>query len=184
MKNCKKIKVFFVEALYDELAAPQLTQLQEHLKECRKCASQYEEMKTTLGLMSQKTEEKPTEEFWKKFTDNVMEKIEKKNKKSSFFVMPKWSLQLAGAAALVIMGIFIGRYIKATPVVEQSIANNYVNTQAGVYPAAVTRQAAQYLEKSKILLLGVVNMDTEGVKQQSMDFSHQRKVSRDLVHQA
>ncbi|MCK5077699.1 MAG: hypothetical protein KAR38_15055 [Calditrichia bacterium] len=181
MKNCKKIKEYFIEALYDELADSKLKELNEHLKECKTCSTEYEEMKATLEIMSQKSEEKPDEKFWDEFTDNVLNNVKSEKK---IFVMPRWSLQLAGAAAMIIMGIFIGRYMNITPAPEQPIVNNQVNTDTQIHQAAVTRQAAQYLEKSKIILLGIINMDTDVIQKQSMDFSHQKKISRDLIHKA
>jgi len=184
MKNCTQIREYFPEALYGELSDPVMAVVTSHLKECPSCAAEYEKMKQTLSVMSVKTEEFLTAQYWDSFTDRVMEKVEQNVSGKKTIKIPRWLYQAAAAAALIILGMFLGRLLQQ-PVTEMPVANTGTPQDPHmVQTVSVKQEAAQYLEKSKILILGVVNMDTETVKQQSMDSSRQQQLSRQLVAEA
>ena len=48
----------------------------------------------------------------------------------------------------------------------------------------VSQRTYNYLEKSKVLLLGVVNMDDEYGQSDQLDLKPQQKLSRELIHEA
>jgi len=78
-----------------------------------------------------------------------------------FSTLPRWSYQAAGAAALLVVGILIGRVVLQPP--GQTMIVQDTGKGPGLVPASdeATLRAYDYLERSKVLLLGLVNYDAE-----------------------
>lgn len=92
-------------------------------------------------------------------------------------------MPLAAALLLVATGIYIGRSI-------------YLDRPGGGYPAATgaavldpaavaefNSLASRYLERSRVLLLGLDNFDTEYDDPAVIDFSQQQMISQELLYQ-
>jgi hypothetical protein len=80
--------------------------------------------------------------------------------------------------ALLVLGVLVGHYWW-----PQDEKENQPITYMRSSPTPVAQvRAEQWLERSKILLLGVVNEDLSG--EVRPDFSHQRQVSRHLLTEA
>lgn len=70
----------------------------------------------------------------------------------------------------LLIGILIGKYFLSGRGVNQQTAPD------------VTLQVQKYLERSKVLLLGLINLEPAG--DQKIDLSKERRVSRALIKQA
>jgi hypothetical protein len=98
--------------------------------------------------------------------------------------LPRWSYQVAAAAALVVVGILIGRNI-FSPQTPLTTAQRGP-TEAALIPVSdpAVDRAHDYLERSKLLLLGLVNYDAENDDPYALDLPRRKEISRELVTQA
>jgi len=57
--QCKDIQSFMIEDLYNEITTENKNILQKHLKDCNKCAAEYQELKGTSDTLKLWKDEKP-----------------------------------------------------------------------------------------------------------------------------
>jgi hypothetical protein len=98
-----------------------------------------------------------------------------------FARLPRWSFQAAGAAALLLIGIFVGSRLIGPPV-PQGPANTAASSAAA--PSGAVVQAGEFIERSKVLLLGLVNFDPSVEDAYALDMGRRRTMSRDLAAEA
>ncbi|NIV03380.1 hypothetical protein GWN26_03235 [Candidatus Saccharibacteria bacterium] len=194
MSNCEKYKDLFVDALYDELNAKAKRRFDTHLNECSNCSREFKQLKSTLELMNQHQRSQPDEAFWEGYWDRLSEKMSRPGDKTSttsrqgvtdnpvFQRLGRWSYQIAAAAAILLLGILIGKFFFSEPSRENQQLTNV--TELTPQQALLNQRTNLYLEKSKVLLLGLVNMDSEAIQRQQVDFSSYQKVSRHLLQEA
>ncbi|MFQ5753465.1 MAG: hypothetical protein ACE5HI_15860, partial [bacterium] len=102
-----------------------------------------------------------------------------KNQIASSFKRPVPVLQIAGVLAILAIGIVIGRYVFPT-VVNDNLTQK-AEVQNGEYQIIRSR-TNEYVEKSKILFLGIVNADTEEVEKQ--DWRTEKRIAQHLIKEA
>lgn len=187
MNTCERIQELFVEALYDELHGEQKNALEEHLKGCAACAAEFTAMRSTLKVMDGRVRPEPEAAFWQNFDAKLQQRmIESKSSKPIVIPfhrrVPQWAWQAAAALILVGLGVVIGRsYMK-----EESPAQTARNVPvtAPIHTVSTDAETKRFLERSEVLLLGVVNTDPSNEEAYSSDLAHQKKVSRDLIQEA
>jgi len=197
MTTCSKYRELFVPALYDEISGEERRPLEEHLQECEKCTAEFEQMKKTAGFMSRRKRELPSDEYWESFEKNLQGKLKsesaggtlhpqkKKNLIQLFQAAPAWSYQLAAAIVLIALGVFIGRtFFRSADMHPTQIAQKKGVENSLIQRTAVDNRAYNYIERSKILLLGMVNLDQDAEQSSATDFSRQKQIAGDLVQQA
>jgi len=98
MSDCKKCQILFAEAFYDELNADQRHFLENHLKGCARCRSEFSEMESTLEIMDKRIRPEPGKAFWDNFRKRVVNKIEEEKPLDSDVVAWRlaWKLSQAG----------------------------------------------------------------------------------------
>jgi hypothetical protein len=191
MSGCNKYNFLFEKAVNGELNDSEEKIFKEHLNTCGKCSSEYGGLKNTLTLLQSNVSREVSEEFLNDFWETLEPKLEKKQSplgiiwdklKNYFYLGWEWKYQFAGAAALIVIGIFIGRYL----IGEKEIAN-----QPAIYPnnsvvvnTSVNVEAEEYIERSKVLFLGLMNFDPATDDVEAINLSHQKKISRDLLTKA
>lgn len=191
MNSCRKFKSRILEDLYGELGPAEKARLDRHLDSCPQCASEKLTLQSTLKLMDQRLRPDPGPEFWDGYWDRLSrrilwESIEEGGHPSlarrvvrSLDRLPRWSLQAAGAAALLLVGILVGSRLVAPP----GGAGKGQATAAAV-PAGAVIQAENFIERSKVLLLGLVNYDPATSDAYAFDLGRKKTVSRDLAAEA
>jgi hypothetical protein len=193
--NCKQCQDFFVEALYEELNPEQKKSFDAHLQECSRCASEYQKLAATLKVMNQRGREQPEPEFWDAFWDKLANRIDAESetvaaakKKPGIWKLPdvfspQWKYRLgAAAAAILLIGIFIGKFLLTpTPQPPVPLAGG---DQPVIQQTALETRAQNYLDRSKVLLMGISNLDPQLIETNTVDFSRYQQVSQDLVQEA
>lgn len=185
--NCAAFEEQFVEALYGELTGEAAATFEAHLAECPRCARQFEQMQATLQMMDQREREIPPEGSDADFWDRLLPRLTEPAVADAGPRHPltrlsgkKWVYQLTAAAAILLLGVFIGRFgLNNTPPPTPAEALSQPET-----PERLRVRAFQHLEKSKVLLLGLVNLDDENLSEGSLDFTHYQKVSRQLIQES
>jgi hypothetical protein len=187
MKKCQIYQERFIEALYGELENTDLEVLNQHLAECETCRAEFEEMKSTMGTLAKYERTEPAATYWTAYWQRLEQRMAGKRfniperfarLKQAIDWLPGWTYQLAGAMAVLLLGIYIGylSFGQSNPP-EQPFSGRQIDN---VRLNLTRQEASDYLERSKILLLGIVNLD-QSDKTMSLDFTHQQKVSRELL---
>lgn len=196
MDKCKKIQDMFEESFMDGLEGKQKQLFEEHLKGCLSCRSGYNEMISMLDFMKKKVPPEPGKNFWESYYDRLQDRMENEGffkkgasgrKKFSFPVLdivPRWVYQVAVAMVLLIVGVFLGREIfppSGTP--GQIKKSNVIASKFKLEPELVSL-TNDYIEGSKLILLGIVNFDPQTEDVQVLNLPYQQKISKELVKKA
>jgi hypothetical protein len=193
LNTCKKYEPYLAAKVFGDLSAVDEQKLQMHLADCVKCRGALAEMQRMLGALGEARPPVMPEHFWEGYWYRLVERMEKGeqaapkripvSERVREWLRATWIAQplvmplarTAGILALLIFGVLIGHYW--WPHESERIT--------GTTPApmtAVPTRASQWLERSKILLIGVMNEDFSAVDQP--DFSQQRQISQNLVTEA
>jgi hypothetical protein len=188
MSDCKKYQLLFSYTAYGEMTESQKSNFENHLSSCRTCREAFNHFRETLDIMSKKDIPDPGNTYWDTYWQNLEDRMEKesvfqeKPGHVNIISMPvyfrKWTYRIISAAAILIAGIGIGYILFTKP------APPMVQNQTSTIPAkqaALNRETANYLESSKLLLLGFVNFDTDHVNPSTMDFSRQQELAKSLI---
>ena len=197
MGECRKMKSLFLESLYGELDMDRKEYLKRHLAGCRECSEEYEKMAKTLMTMSKKAMPDPGQEFWDGYWDRLELRMKgdglfepsaagaQKRPRIRFGLFPRWTYGAAVAVAILAMGILIGRLFFSRPVILSRPAP--IGTPS-VLPASsagdLTLRTSRYFERSKVILLALVNFDPEKQDVYGLSLSRQKEVSTELVKEA
>lgn len=195
MSECHKYRDLVAEALYGELGPTEQAAFDRHLASCPACAAEREALAATLRLMDRRERTDPGPEFWDGYWDRLSRRMLweatepvrrpslAERLRGLFAGWPRWSCQAAGATALVLAGILIGRLVLGPPAgPKTTIASGGPAAGAAASPAVV--QAADFVERSKVLLLGLVNYDPATEDAYALDLDGKKAASRALLTQA
>jgi hypothetical protein len=187
--DCQEL---FPEALYGELAPEKRTDLDAHLASCTECTALFEQMRATVHTMSKRPPvEAPVvanEVFWSALEERLEHGDTPKNV-FAFHVKPVvlWSYGIA-AVLLIGLGVVLGKFYfsKGAESQASSVAANIAAPRAGVPRDSIDILAADYLERSKMLLTSVINDGDEGTAggEDGEIMDSQKKLSRELLTQA
>jgi hypothetical protein len=195
MSKCRHVRTLFVDALYNELTAEQKKAFKMHLNGCSECSKAYIDFTVTLKTMSQRKRVEPDPDFWTGYWDRLAPRLKVPAKKPSpikdwrqwipeFLPLPRWAYQVTAAVALLVIGIFIGRNAlgptRSVKIIPQLAERREISPGLASYQ----NRTSQYLEKSKILLLGIINFDAETEDPIALDFSRKQQISQELVQEA
>jgi hypothetical protein len=197
MSDCKKCQSLFLEAFYEEMNLEQKQFFKDHLSVCEKCKSKFEEMKSTLQFMGKRVRPEPGKIFWDLYEERLAQRIEKEEASQvereswqkrfarTFTFAPKWAYQAAAALVLIVVGIFIGRmvFLPSTQEIQQASMQPGLATpqQPGT---ELARRTQNYIERSKLILLALVNFDPATEDPYALDLPYQQQLSKELVQEA
>lgn len=196
MDQCKKIRVMFEESFLHELEGKQKQWFEDHLKDCLSCRSEYNEMISVLDFMKKKVRPEPGENFWYGYYDRLQDRMEnegflkesqngqKKFSFSVFEIVPRWVYQAAASLVLLVVGVFLGREIfPPSGAKDQIKKSNVIASKFELGPRMVSL-TNDYIESSKLILLGIVNFDPQSEDSNVLNLPYQQRVSRELVKKA
>lgn len=192
MSDCKKCQDLFGEAFYEELNAEQKNFLESHIRVCEGCESEYDEMTSTLKVMEKRTRPEPEQSYWNGYWNKLARRMEDEKTLTpkseswwrAFTFVPKWAYQTAAALLLVFLGVFFGRMFFSAPVFDTKQAHRpeLISQQGpGVELASRTQN---YIERSKLMLLALVNFDPETEDPYALNLPYQQQISKELVQEA
>jgi hypothetical protein len=194
MNDCKKCQPFFLEAFYEELDAEQADFFKQHIELCASCKSRFDEMSSTLDFMSKRVRPEPEKSYWDSYEERLIKRIdeegriqpEKESRRKrftpAFNLAPRWVYQAAAAFVLIAAGIFIGRTIFSPSAAEiQQASQQVISQQPGIQLASRTHS---YIERSKLILLALVNFDPITEDPYALNLPYQQQASQELVQEA
>lgn len=192
-----------MDALFGDIDAEGLEALQAHMAGCEGCAEAFQQMQQTLAVTAQVHEPELSDAYWDSYYARLQARISEDVAPASTGTvwqnvkvwlhqnfMPRLALVQWGAAlALVLLGIWIGR--QWTPVPVEAPAGQQTaetSSQPGdnpvLTPAALNQKTQQYLDRSKVLLLGLVNFDVNQDDPAYINIAQQQQVAGELVEEA
>lgn len=201
MRACNEIRDRFIEALYEELPEDRRREFEDHLRRCPDCTAQFEDMRSTLSLMDQRTLDAPDEEFWSRFSQELNERAARESESSNAKVvklLPKTPsrtsrrlfasayLQAAAAVAILALGIWIGKafFTPGLPEALPESANLIADQTGSVSEDGLHTRVNSYMRRSQTLLLGLVHLDPSDDTADGFDLSAHRRVSQSLISEA
>ena len=198
MIDCEKCRERMIEALYGELGEDDKASFDAHLGSCASCAAEFKAMTTTLELLDKRERRDPGPAFWVGYWGRLSKRLDKemspaplgrpaRERLSAIFnVFPKWAYQLAGAAALVVVGILIGRTVlsRPAPPLRQAQQPPALTGPSVQQASAPVLRARNYIDRSKLIILALVNYDPESQDAYGLDLPRQKQLSRELVNEA
>ncbi|KAA0227363.1 hypothetical protein EDS67_16355 [candidate division KSB1 bacterium] len=188
MTNCQKYETLLIDKLFGDIDTRQEKQLEAHLASCPACRAMLAEFREVRESLGKPQRPDVPAHFWEGYWERLIKRMDHEPPPSPSLwerllsFMPARGtpiLQIASAAAVLVLGIFIGRtFFQDSPQVTA--------TDATPPDAAEVQQVAarseQLLERSKILLIGIVNEDLSAASAQ--DLKHQQQTSRTLLTEA
>lgn len=186
-RECKEL---FVEALYDEWKKPQKDLFDDHLSGCPDCRAAFEQLQAVGVTMKKRVRPELSGVEWTIFWNELSAEINRTRQESGhrfplvdrirefLRYRPAWGY---GSAAFVILivGMLIGRLFLVGPNLDvEQLSQGLSKAQR----ALLDERAQNYLQRSKALLLGIVNGSE--ITPSSHQLSKQQEVSRLLVNEA
>jgi Putative zinc-finger len=197
MRGCKKCRDLLAEALYGDLDPEQKAFFENHIGACPSCAAEVKALTGTLTTMDKRVRPDPGQEFWDGYWDRLAGRMREEGQAEevrrswirtlgrAWNLRPRWALQAVAAIVLIAAGIIIGRTFLTPPRVPVEAARQEVQAppvQAGQDDPVL--RARNYINRSKLVLLALVNYDSKSEDPYGLDLPFQKQVSQELVNQA
>jgi len=189
MNVCKEYDSLIIDVASGATGEGDRSRLEEHLVTCDACSAAFKNLTRTVELSSLKND--PGEVFWDGYYGRLAERMEIEDnssasrfqpltlvKSSLLSTLPKWSLQVAAAMVLIVSGIVIGRSTQTNGVLAEQTASS------DVQHAELQNRAYSYLDRSKTLLLGVVNFDVDQDDPGTLNIERRRTMAGSLIQEA
>ncbi|GJQ19999.1 MAG: hypothetical protein HBSIN02_03540 [Bacteroidia bacterium] len=173
----------FVEALYGELTGPRRHQFDDHLAGCEDCRGAFQRLAEVSALMDHRERSEPTAAewtaFWNELEDRLTAGAKTETPRNSILdrlrpVHISWAAGIA-AVVLVAFGIVIGQRVGVPT--DGDLGTHFSTAEK----ILLNERALNYLERSKVLLLGVVN---GGFVEPTSGLAREQEISRSLVTEA
>lgn len=197
MSDCKKYKDMFVNTLYGELSSEEKRVLANHLKDCASCRDEFEELKTTLEMMSRRVRPEPGKEFFDGYWDRLAERMDREREAPTAQdkwweslssrikgFSPRWAYQAVVSVLLVVVGIYLGRTVFTS---GQGTNQSYTAAQGVSQPVSqidALQRAFDYIQRSELVVLAISNFDAEKQDPYALDLPYQQQISKELVQEA
>ena len=192
MTVCRTYKKLIAEKLAGEISEQDAARLEQHLQRCSKCSEAYASMQDTLDVMQRKPRSEMEPEFWDSYYARLQARMAREESaEASATTHPRrkifnlhWSpaFTIATVAAVFIFGIVIGRFVMMPGLAPSQRAG--APAQEEFSAQTIDYRTSQYFEKSKVLLLGLVNADAGEFQYGDNVISQQRTTSQNLIREA
>lgn len=173
MKKCNDYLEMLADGSFGELSAEQQSKIEQEIAKDPACAKEFNRMKKTLEISKQSNVTDPGKDYWDNYFKRLDQRLHSAAEKKSADFRPV----VYKAAAFIAAGIFIGYLLFDKP--DTNIAQN--QTPQDTRQVALSKETSQLLEDSKILLLGIVNLDATDSSSAKIDFSFQKEISGNLL---
>lgn len=203
MNECRTYEPLIADLLFGELSEKDRVRLDAHLERCPACAEEVHAYQATLAVTVLHTQPEPEAAFWDGYYDRLAARMEPDARTETVtsrwarwwqeqgrlnlmaLVQPAWPMQLAAAVVLLLVGVWVGWLVFSPAVQKPVIVEDAPVEAVPVQAASLEARTSRYLERSKVLLLGVVNLDAEDGEDAAMlNLPRKQEVARELVQEA
>ena len=192
---CHAYEPLLAEHLFGELDSASRQRLAAHLAGCPACRAELAELEAAVEVAAAAPRPEPDAAYWRGYDARLAARLAREDRpawparlaawwrQSIPAPAPAWHLQLAGAVALLVVGVGLG-WLLFAPSADESPRFAGVAPAMPVEAAALEARTERYLERSKVLLLGLVNMEPGAAGDAPLDLSRRQAVARSLVAEA
>ncbi|OGU26866.1 MAG: hypothetical protein A2X66_08080 [Ignavibacteria bacterium GWA2_54_16] len=203
MKTHRTHKENLYGYLRDELSVEDRLAVERHIESCAACTDELQSMRETVDLLSRKARrpsELRSELYWQQFAEKVGRRIQVQatREDSQSFVgrllelfaehRKPFSFGFASALSLLVLAFAAWSLWIKNPAPDQMASDAEVRRsserEATIQKTAMEVRAADYLEQSKVLLIGIMNTDTKSLVESTSLLRRQREISRTLVRES
>lgn len=189
--KCKDVQKQLSDYIDGQLAESQRKEFEQHVQTCEGCAAEVKAYRAILSGAAKLEQVAAPESLWTAIEseldneemslwDRLRQTVADWNARIGDAIrVPLPGIQIAGVAAILFIGILMGRYFWPNP---QQPRPDQIAVIADENYQMLTHRTSDYFEKSRILFLGIVNADTTDI--QNMDLTTDRRVARSLVQEA
>ncbi len=186
-----------VELLWDGAERDVPEPLQMHIKSCDACRDAFQGMQQTVQMLPPSPDTELSEAYWEAFTNRVInEATQEKRSPSTVSLMQQrlqklWDVvgkrqffpRIGFAFALIFAGVLIGR-MWDSPIDSHTIPDIEQTSAGMIAPAQLTERTQRYLDRSSVLLLGLVNFDVGADDPAVIHMDRKRLMAAELVDEA
>jgi len=189
MSPCKKYQPLLVGKLFAELDSHAENQLDLHLDGCAHCRQLLVEFRELVQSAGKPVRPQLPDHFWEGYWDRLAARMEEE---TSLSVSVRSRLghwlatvrvpipKVAWGLVLLVIGFVVGHYVwqseQSPPLADEPSIRRPISSQE------IATRKAQFFERSKILLLGIVNEDFSEAS--PADFDRQRQAALELKSEA
>ncbi len=204
MKSHRLVRKHLYEYLRSELPERERADIEAHLAGCSKCRDELDAIRVPASLLDehvQRPSAKRGDLYWQQFATKVERRIEIEREDETApsivrqfldaLVVHRKPFGIGFASALMLMMIVFGVWSVwlRTPVPqqfasEQTSGTTITNGSANIQKVSVESRAQDYLEQSKILLIGLMNTDMKNLSASKPMLQREREISRQLVSES
>jgi hypothetical protein len=145
------------------------TAAEPHLSDCADCRARYQALQRVMNVVEAPPVPYRSSEYESEIWHELAPKLG--HKRRSWWLTPRRWIPVLGAAALLAIAFFAGRY---SPVAPQQVAQ----TSSGVRERVLLVAVGDHLERSEMLLIEIANANP----QRPMNVVEERETAQDLVH--
>ena len=186
------------EYLKGEMPETDRRKMAGHLESCARCASELNELQTTLRLVQQHSfnpSKVRLDTYWQLFANKVEKRIQEAGHDQVRSSITEFVLSLIGkrkqfvvgfasALGLVLVAFALWR-VSLPSLQEETFVSHDTQPGGGAFrTASLETRTYDYLERSKVLLVGLVNADPEVMKTSKVDLTRQKEISRGLLRES
>ena len=199
MKSHKSIQKKFYEYLRGEMTANERRDVETHLATCDRCSSELAAFRTMIDAVDAnltRPSEQRGELYWQQFAERVERRIEDETEENTLpsivrqlldgFVLHRKPFGIGFASALTLVMIVFGVWSLwiRNPATEQAARQLAEPGEVRMQNAALESRAQDYLEQSKVLLIGLMNTDVQSMAASGMTLEREQEISRRLVSES
>ena len=204
MKSHKTVNKALYEYLRGEMNERDRSDVESHLSTCERCSRELETLRQTVGLLDAKVKrpsEHRSELYWQRFADKVEGRIEEESREEMTVSIVRrlldaftehrkpFGIGFASALTLVMIAFGIWSFWFRNPVTEfaakeQPTRQAREKGGAEVQKVSVESRAQDYLEQSKVLLIGLMNTDVNSLSTSGATLQREQEISRKLVSES
>lgn len=184
--ECKQIQNKLNDYLDAALPPTEQEQIQKHVKQCPACDKELRMLKLILQETATLEKLEAPESIWQGIEAELDEKRSWAAGLSQLWhsigqwlggtlAIPSPVWRVAGVAAVLVIGIVLGRTLLSPENPTQRVVQNGKMK-------TVNARAVNYIEKSQVLFLALVNADSEEIR--NMDLSHEKRMADNLIREA
>jgi hypothetical protein len=192
MKNHARYREHLYEFVRGELNEEARSECEGHLRSCAACRSEVEALKAafeSLPPVSHRASTERSEAYWQHFSSRVEQRIAERVRRVSVGDVvqsavaalwhPRWKVVGAVSGAMAVLLVALGLWLTSG---GPRIGEETNGAPVKAVSASSKQAVEEYLSSSRMLLIGISNMDPG--TGDPIDLGIEKQAARSLIHQA
>ncbi len=194
--NHSEVQNALYDFLQNQLSVDETKSIEHHLAACRACSEELNQLRQALALLPSPSSD-PPERKGKEFFEALAMRIEQEIRRlqspwlnpfaefaekirSLVTLRPAYAYAFGGTMAAAVLAVVF--FVRQPEQPVEYAGNEKQFTDYELVHLQTQQRMSSYLQKSKTLLVGIANMNQND--HGDADFTAERRLSRNLVHEA